>query len=343
MTSMRKQFAWRAMMGAAAFTMMLAGMQAIAPAAQAAPYVMKFGIATMNEAQHEFVKMYKAALEKASGGRIEVQIFPSSQLGATPREIEGVQFNSIQAFMGPVDFFVGIDPRYGVFSAPMLFRDDANAVATIHDPALEEKMLSIAEGKGLVGIATLDVGVANYAAKHAILRLADFKGKKLRINGTELERAKMARLGATGVAMPLSEVVPALDQGVIDGTISATAIFVSFKMNNLVKVITVTNDTMIISIAMVSKRWLDGLPPDLRQIVSDTGRKVQVEDQQWEEQFVSRLDKEWAAMGGEIHKLPPDDLAKMKTLLISVGDEVTKTQPAVHAMLEDVRAVAAKH
>ncbi|HUZ72025.1 MAG TPA: TRAP transporter substrate-binding protein [Stellaceae bacterium] len=343
MAKIRNRVAWRTMLGAAAVMLALAGTQPIVPAAHAAPYVMKFGIATINESQHEFLKMYKTALEKASGGRIEVQIFPNSELGAIPREIEGVQFNSIQAFMGPVDFFVGIDLRYGVFSAPMLFRDDANTIATIHDPALEKKMLNIAEGKGLVGIATLDVGASNYGAKDAILRLSDFKGKKLRINGTALERAKMSLLGATGVAMPLSEVVPALDQGVIDGTISATSIFVSFKMINLVKVVTVTNDTMIISIAMVSKRWLDGLPPDLRQMVIDTGRTVQSKAQRWEVQFAANLDKKWAAMGGEIHKLPPEDLAKMKTLLTPVGDEVTKSQPALHAMLQEVRAVAAKH
>ena len=75
------------------------------------------------------------------------------------------------------------------------------------------------------------------------MTLADFSGKKLRINGTELERQKMAKLGATGVGMPLSEVMPALDQGTIDGTISGISVFVALKMNDLIKVITVTNDT----------------------------------------------------------------------------------------------------
>jgi hypothetical protein len=48
-------------------------------------------------------------------------------------------------------------------------------------------------------------------------------------------------------------------------------------------------------------------------------------------------------MGGEVHKLPPEDMAKIKTLLTPVGDDVTKDQPAVHAMLEQVRATAAKN
>jgi TRAP-type C4-dicarboxylate transport system substrate-binding protein len=324
----------------------LLGLLALATAAlpaRAAEFTMKFGTATINESQHQFLIYYKEALEKNSKGRIEVQVYPASQLGAIPREIEGVQFGSIQAFMGPVDFFVGIDPRFGVFSAPMLFKDDRQAALVVHDPALEKEMLGLAEAKGLIGMATMSIGAANYAAKKPILRLADFEGKKLRINGTDLERAKMSRLGATGVAMPLSEVAPALDQGVIDGTISGTSIFVSLKMNNLVKVITITNDTQLIPIAMVSKRWLESLPPDLRQMVLDTGQEVQTRDQAYSFEFSTNLEQQWKGMGGEIHHLPPEDLGKMKTMLTSVGDEVTKDQPPVHDMLERVRALSAKY
>src|ERR1700719_3607343 len=112
----------------------------IAPAAPAtaADFVMKFGTATINETQHQFIKFYKEEVEKASGGRIEVQIYPASQLGPIPREIEGVQLGNIQGYVGPVDFFVGVDPRFGVFSAPMLFRDEPNAAATVHDPAVQQ-------------------------------------------------------------------------------------------------------------------------------------------------------------------------------------------------------------
>src|ERR1700733_10525130 len=191
----------------------------IAPAA-AADFVMKFGTATMNEGQHQFLKFYKEELEKASGGRIEVQIYPNSQLGPIPREIEGVQLGNIQGYIGPVDFFVGVDPRFGVFSAPLLFKNDANAEATIHDPAIQKAMFDLAAPKRMVGLATLSIGASDYGAKKPILRLADFSGKKLRINGTELERQKMAKLGATGIGMPLSEGVPGLDQSTNDGTSS---------------------------------------------------------------------------------------------------------------------------
>ena len=316
--------------------------QSVAPA-RSAEFVLKFGTATQNETQHQFIKFYKEALEAASYGRIEVQVYPNSQLGPIPREIEGVQLGTIQGYIGPVDFFVGVEPRYGVFSAPMLFRDEANVAATIHDPELQQIILTMAEPKRLVGLATLAIGAADYAAKRPLLRLTDFEGKKLRINGTELERAKMSRLGASGIAMPLSEVMPALSQGAIDGTISGLSVFVAFKMNDLVKVITVTNDTMLVSLAVVSQGWLDKLPPDLRKVVLDTGHTVQPKAQDWQVEFTRQLANDWTKVGGEIHMLPPEDLAKMKTLLGTVGDEVTKNQPAMRDLLEKVRAIAARH
>jgi len=327
-----------AIAAAAALTCLLPAV----PAA-AADFVMKIGTATINETQHQFIKFYKEEVEKASGGRIEVQIYPASQLGPIPREIEGVQLGNIQGYVGPVDFFVGVDPRFGVFSAPMLFRDEANAAATIHDPAVQKAMFDLATPKRMVGIATLDLGASDYGAKNAIMRLADFKGKKLRINGTELEREKMAKLGATGIGMPLSEVMPALDQGTIDGTISGLSVFVAFKMNDLLKVVTVTNDTFIISISVVSKPWLDTLPADLQKIVIDSGAAVQAKTQQWEVDFTKKLVNDWTALGATVHTLPADDLAQMKTLLDPVGDEATKAQPAVHDMLQMVRAAAAKN
>src|SRR5215469_11145945 len=128
--------------------------------AAAADFVMKFGTATINETQHQFIKFLKEDLEKASGGRIEVQVYPASQLGPIPREIEGVQLGTIQGYIGPVDFFVGVDPRFGVFSAPMVFRDETNAAATVADPDVRKAMFDLVAPKRMVGVTTLSLGAS---------------------------------------------------------------------------------------------------------------------------------------------------------------------------------------
>ena len=93
----------------------------LATAATAQNFVMKFGTATVNEPQHEYIKIYKEEVEQRSGGKIKVEAYPQSQLGPIPRQIEGLQLGTIEAFIGPADFYVGVDKRYGVFSAPVLF------------------------------------------------------------------------------------------------------------------------------------------------------------------------------------------------------------------------------
>ena len=67
-------------------------------------YVMKFTLPTVNEAQHQLAKNYAAAVERDSGGRIKTEIYPASQLGSIPRQIEGVQFGAIQCAIIPPNF-----------------------------------------------------------------------------------------------------------------------------------------------------------------------------------------------------------------------------------------------
>ena len=102
-------------MGAALAGGMMAALLAPAPAAFAQAgktYVMKLTTATINDTQHEWLKRFAAAVEKDSGGRIKAEIYPASQLGTIPRQIEGVQFGSIQAWIGPPEFLTGVDKRF---------------------------------------------------------------------------------------------------------------------------------------------------------------------------------------------------------------------------------------
>jgi TRAP-type C4-dicarboxylate transport system substrate-binding protein len=64
--------------------------------ARAQSYVMKVTTPTINDAPHLLAKNFAAAVERDSGGRIKSEVYPASQLGAIPRQIEGVQFGAIR-------------------------------------------------------------------------------------------------------------------------------------------------------------------------------------------------------------------------------------------------------
>lgn len=311
--------------------------------AHAADFTMKIGFVTINDQNQQWANWYKEAVEKGSNGRIEVQIFPASQLGPVPRQIEGVQLGTIEAVLLPADFFVGLDPRYGVFSIPGLFKNMKNAAAAIADPALNKEILDLGESKGMIGITAFVYSAADYFGKDPIRKLDDFKGKKFRINATPAERERMRVLGATAVPLPTNEVVPALQRGAIDGTQSAIALFVNFKYIDLGKVLTQTDDTMLVPIAVVSKAWLDKLPPDLQKLVVDEGRKLQSRVQARSFEVLDDMRNKWVTAGGEIVTFPAADQARLTELLKGVGPEVTKTNPALDAFYKRVQSVADKH
>ena len=94
------QFARLALFGSAIALSTAAG-------AAAAPIVMKLGTGTLNDSQHGWMKIFASIVDKDSGGRIKVEIYPASQLGTSPRMIEQTQLNSIQGVVGPPEFLKG--------------------------------------------------------------------------------------------------------------------------------------------------------------------------------------------------------------------------------------------
>lgn len=299
--------------------------------AQAQNFTMKIGFATMNDIQHQWATWYKEAVEAASKGRIAVQLFPRGQLGSIASQVEGLQLGTVEAFTTPADFFAGMDPRFGTFSIPLLFKDPVHAEKILLDPAMNKEILGLGADKGIQVVSIYTFAPAHYFGKQPFRGLDDFKGKKLRVNATAAERAKMRQFGATAVPMDLSEVVPGIQQGVIDGTISVAAVYVNLKFNDIAKVLTEINDTMIVSVGVVSRPWLAKLPADLRQIVIDEGNKLQARVNPHSRVMDEGMVKRWKEAGGELIRLSAADQSRVRQLLSGIGEEVTKDNASTNA------------
>ena len=83
-------------------------------------YVMKIGTPTVNDTPENFVKLFGPMVEKDSGGRIRIELYSASKLGPMAREIEGLQFGSIECAIIPPEFFVGVDERFELPATPGL-------------------------------------------------------------------------------------------------------------------------------------------------------------------------------------------------------------------------------
>ncbi len=318
--------AWTALCGAAA--------------AQDKTIVMKLSTATLNDAQHEWMKRFAVAIEKNTNGRIKAELYPASQLGSIPRQIEGTQLGSIQAWVGPPEFLVGVDQRFELLSAPGLIQNDQHAVKLATDPEFSKAFLAIGANKGLVGASLFLTGPTVFDMRVPVRSLAELKGKKVRVLASPFQTEQLVKLGATGVPLSLGDVLPALQQGTLDGAFGALPVFSALQYQDTAKYITETGQSYIFSVAMLSKRWFDGLPPDLKATVTATADEVRSTVLPWSLDFIAQQRKVWVEKGGEVIALPPAEHAELMEKVAPVGFDIVKTKPDLKPLWELLVAAA---
>jgi len=328
MNSMRRDFIAQGL--ATAGTIVMAMTLTLATGrAQDKTYVMKFTLPTLNDPSYQFTKNYAAAIERESAGRIKTEIYPASQLGSIPRQIEGTQFGAIQCAVIPPEFFVGVDERFEVMAAPGLADSMEHAQRLAADPAVLKLMLGLGAAKGLHGVGLFMNAPSSLIAKAPIRHLADLKGKKIRIFASQFQTVALERLGATPVAMTLGDVLPAIQQGAIDGAVGGIVVFTPMHFQDAAKYVTETGQPTVFVIVEISKKWYDALPAELQKIVDTNAAKGAAAINPAAIEIVNNARKGWTDTGGELISLPPEEQAAMMKTLSGVGAEVSKAKPAL--------------
>lgn len=309
------------------------------PAAAQTP--MKLSTATLNEDQHEWMKRFKDRMDKRVGQqKLKIELYPASQLGTIPRQIEGVQLGTVEAWVGPPGFLIGLERRYQVLDAPGIFKSREHVNKTVWDPEFRKELLALGADKGIVGVSIFVASQTVFASRKPIARLDDFKGQKIRVLATPIEREALSRIGASAVPMDLSETLPALQQGALDAVKSAITVFVTFKYYDVAKYLTNTREAIIPTITVVSKVWYDKQPADIRTAILEEAKAVETSMLEFSNAFHAQKFKEWTERGGEIINLPPADQAEFMKRMATVGDEATKDNPPVKAFYEKMVAAA---
>ncbi len=316
---------------------------ALVPAlAQDKTYTMKIALPTLNDASHLFAKNFAAALERDSGGRIKPEIYPASQLGSIPRMIEGTQFGAIQCAVIPPEFFVGVDERFEVMAAPGLVNSMEHGERLAADPAALKMMLSLGNDKGLHGVAMLLNSLSSVIAKAPLRHLADFKGKKIRVLASPFQTQALGRLGATPVAMTLADVVPAIQQGAIDGALGGIVVWTPMHFQDTAKYVTEINQPAIFVIAEVNKKWYKSLPADLQKIVDNAAAAQQAAIYAPAIEIFNKTRQGWLNVGGELISLPANEQSEMVKIFSSAGADIAKTKPALNSAYQIVAEAAAR-
>jgi TRAP-type C4-dicarboxylate transport system substrate-binding protein len=202
-------------------------------------------------------------------------------------------------------------------------------------------MLALGANKGLHGVGLFIAQPSSVIARDAIRHLGDFKGKKLRVLASAMQQDTLAKLGAAPVAMTLADVLPAIQQGTIDGALAAMSVYTTMRYYDAAKYVTeVKGLPFIFSVALVSTKWYQTLPRDLQKIIDRDGAEVSNEIDPWQVDFYNNARKVWTEKGGELIALPADEQAKVMTDLSGVGADMAKQHPVIAADYKTFVAVA---
>jgi TRAP-type C4-dicarboxylate transport system substrate-binding protein len=325
----------------AACVVILTAFAAIAlPETAQAQIVMKVSTATLNDAQHEWIRRFVEAVNTASGGRIKGEVYPASQLGSIPRQIEATQLGAIQGWVGPPEFLSGLDARFEVLAAPGVFENMDHAQRILSDPAFDTVILDLAVSKNLKGVGLFLSGPNVIATRKPVHMLSELKGLKLRVLASTIQLEQIKQFGATPVPMALGEVLPAIQQGTIDGIMTSLPVMSAFRYFGVAPNILETNQSYVTSIATLSKRWFDGLPKDLQTIVMDCAVRTTKELYPWISKTLSEQRAEWTAQGGHFTEIPDAERTAVMADLVKVSDSVFSKNPELQATYKALKEAA---
>jgi TRAP-type transport system periplasmic protein len=140
--------------------------------------------------------------------------------------------------------------------------------------------------------------------------------------------------------MTLGDVVPAMQQGAIDGAVGGIVVFTPLHFRDAAQYVTETGQPAVYAIAEINKTWYEALPADLQKIVDDDAAAQQAAIAPVASEIVEKARKGWTDQGGELISLPSDEQADMMKTLSSAALGVAKAKPGLEEAFKIVTEAA---
>ncbi len=284
---------------------------------------------------HKVLEAWGEELDKRSGGRLKLRIYPAAQLGPAPRQFDLARNGQADMAVGLTGATPGRYPMTELSNLPFVFPGARSGSA-----ATSKRLTELAPkylASEFAGLRILWFGVSPptmlFTARREILGPGDLKGLKMRFQGEQAAKVLRA-LGAAPVQVSPGEVADGMSKGVIDGAIFNYEAAEAFGLASVTRFVAeppFSNATLAL---MMNMARYDALPPDLKSLIDDTTGPAAAE----------KLGVVWDA--AELHgreallaqkvsikMMAPDEVAKFKMLVEpitaeSVGELAKAGKPA---------------
>ncbi len=270
-----------------------------------------------------FMVPWAEKIEKESGGRIKVEIYPAMQLGGKPPALyDQIRDGVIDCGWALPAYTPGRFPEAEVFELPFMTSMSAEASSKATWEFSEKYLMERMKDVHLMATHVHGPGVVHKKGD-PIIASGDFAGLKLRGPSRQANQL-LETLGATPIGMPVPAFPEALSKGVVDGGVIPWEIVPPLKVHELAESHTqIGGDRALYNtffIWAMNKDTYAGLPDDLKAVIDANSG---LEASGWAGRAMDEGDalgmKVVEEKGNKIHTLDADVVGELK----AIGDKQT--------------------
>lgn len=310
------------------------------PAAQAQVKLRYAHVGVANAPQTLYADEVAKLVRERTKGRVEIQVFPNSQLGGVAEMVDGVRSGAIA--MGHHDFgsLGRIVSNTAVFNTPFMYRDAAHSLRATDpnlSPALREINQELVQKGSMRIVGALFQGTRQLTSKEKVLSPKDMQGKKYRGVPIKLWSSMLTGMGAVATPVEVSELATALATGLVVGQENPLPNIYNLKLYEVQKYVMLTNHMQSILSVFVNERVWQGIPAADRKIMEETMAEVGRKTLDWDRDTSAKYRADLEAKGMVF--VEQKDGLDVEAFRKAVLAQVNKDFPEWSKYIEQIRAV----
>ncbi|MGA2466833.1 MAG: TRAP transporter substrate-binding protein [Thermodesulfobacteriota bacterium] len=235
------------------------------------PIVIRIGhIQSTDQSQHSGLLKCAEIVSKKTNDRIQVKVFPSSQLGSATAQLGNVKMGTQEMLIEAGPLGSRLEPDFLALLVPFLIRDKEH-VQKIFSGAIGLEMVDKLVKKHGIRVLTSnwDRGPRQLLTKIQVSNLADLKGLKIRVPGNPVFLKSWKALGAAPTPMEFSEIYLGLQQGIVDGVELPLDMIYTQKYYEIAKYCALTYHWFEWGSVFANDKFFQSLSPGDQKIVQD--------------------------------------------------------------------------
>jgi tripartite ATP-independent transporter DctP family solute receptor len=293
----------------------------LASAASAQEFKLRFAsYAPDGDVIDRATKFFKEAVARHTKGRVDITIYGNNSLGSNREALE-------MAKIGGIDFVVAgsthasrFAPVLHTISLPYMWKDRETMLRLL-DSEVGDKIGKLVAKSGLQIIGWWDLGFRHVSNnKHPILKIDDMKGLRLRTLPSPVHVSFFRALGAIPTPMDWAEVMPALQQGVIDGQENPPSVMYPYRVFEFQKYYSLTRHVNDPTVVVMSSAVLARMPKDVQEGILRAAKEATAYQRKLADEYNTQIMGDLGKVI-KINEVPEETLVKLREIARTVYEK----------------------